>query len=133
MGKSFALTADSSETYNRVDKINMNNTKIVAPEKTGTRHFNMADQIPQPKSRVVDDRHIEEQSRHLGDVYVPKKGQSKVQGINQLQSSIGGVLKIEDNRRQGNFSDAGSVVSKKFDYRDRQGHDIFTFSNDTAS
>lgn len=56
-----------SEFYNRVDKINMNNTKIVSAEKTGTKHFNMADQIPQPKSRVVDDRHIEDQARHLGE------------------------------------------------------------------
>jgi hypothetical protein len=45
----------------------MNNTKIVSAEKTGTKHFNMGDQIPQPKSRVVDDRHIEDQSRHLGE------------------------------------------------------------------
>ena len=33
------------ETYNRVDKINLNNPKIVAPEKTGTSHFSMADEI----------------------------------------------------------------------------------------
>ena len=33
----------STEFYNRVDKINMNNTKIVSAEKTGTKHFNMAD------------------------------------------------------------------------------------------
>ena len=102
----------------------------------------MANQIAQPKSRVVDDRHIEEQARHLGEylifktnlysVYVPKKGQSKVQGVNQLQSSIGGVLKIEDNRKQGNFSDTASVVKQRFDYRDRQGADIFNFTNDNG-
>lgn len=57
----------SSEFYNRVDKINMNNTKIVSAEKTGTEHFKMADQITQPKSRAVDDRHIEQQSRQLGE------------------------------------------------------------------
>ena len=49
----------SSEFYNRVDKINMNNAKIVSPEKTGTKHFNMTDEIPQPRSRAVDNLHIE--------------------------------------------------------------------------
>ena len=34
-----------SETYNRVDKINMNNTKIVSPEKTGRNHFALAEEI----------------------------------------------------------------------------------------
>jgi hypothetical protein len=45
----------------------MNNTKIVSAEKTGVEHFKMADQITQPKSRIVDNRHIEEQERHLGE------------------------------------------------------------------
>ena len=53
-----------------------------------------------------------------------------MQGVNQLSSSIGGVLKIEDNRKNGNFSDAASQVSRRVDLRDRQGVDIFNFSND---
>lgn len=48
-----------SEHYNRVDKINMNNVKIVSPEKTGKPHFALADEIKQPKSRALDDHHIE--------------------------------------------------------------------------
>lgn len=35
----------STETYNRVDKINMNSVKIVSPEKTGKNHFALADEI----------------------------------------------------------------------------------------
>ena len=72
----------STDTYNRVDKIHMNNTKIVAPEKTGKNHFAFADEIKQPKSRAIDDHHIEQEGRHLGSVYVPKKGQTSISGIN---------------------------------------------------
>jgi hypothetical protein len=49
-----------------VDKINMNNTKIVSPEKTGKGHFALAEEISQPKSRTIDNLHMEQQSRHLG-------------------------------------------------------------------
>lgn len=41
----------STEFYNRVDKINMNNNKIVSPEKTGKGHFSLVDEIAQPKTR----------------------------------------------------------------------------------
>jgi hypothetical protein len=37
----------------------MNNVKIVSPEKTGKDHFALADEIKQPKSRALDDHHIE--------------------------------------------------------------------------
>ena len=37
----------------------MNDVKIVAPEKTGKNHFALADEIRQPKSRAVDNHHIE--------------------------------------------------------------------------
>jgi len=56
---------NGTETYKRVDKINMNNVKIVSPEKTGKNHFAMADEMKQPKSRQLDDHHIEQQQRHL--------------------------------------------------------------------
>ena len=37
----------------------MNNPKIVSPEKTGKNHYQLADEIKQPKSRQLDDHHIE--------------------------------------------------------------------------
>ena len=116
----------------------MNNTKIVSPEKTGKPHFALADTIEQPKSRAIDNLHIEQEGRHLGryghraflnwritcifSVYVPKKGQSKVQGVNQLQSSIGGIIKPEVS--YGGASDTQSLCSNgskkpRFDRRDR--------------
>ncbi len=58
---------NGSETYNRVDKVSMNNVKIVSPEKTGKTHFAYAEEIKQPKSRKIDDLHMEQQSRHLGE------------------------------------------------------------------
>ena len=54
-----------SEIYNRVDKITMDNVKIVSPEKTGKNHFALAEEIPQPKSRQIDDHHIEQEQRHV--------------------------------------------------------------------
>lgn len=73
--------------YNRVDKINMNNPKIVSPEKTGKKPFAHADSLKQIRSREVDDLAIESEVRHLGGTYVPKKGVTKVAlstGVNQL-------------------------------------------------
>lgn len=51
MGIQLKIYIFRTETYNRVDKINMNNPKIVSPEKTGKNHFTYADDIKQPKSR----------------------------------------------------------------------------------
>ena len=49
-----------TETYNRVDKINMNNPKIVSPEKTGKNHFTYAEDVKQPKSRGLDNHHMDQ-------------------------------------------------------------------------
>ena len=51
MGKNLSLISISTEFYNRVDKVNMNNVKIVSPEKKGKDHFALADEINQPRSR----------------------------------------------------------------------------------
>ena len=51
------------------DKINMNNVKIVSPEKTGKDHFALTHEINQPRSRQIDDLHIEQQSRHPAQKY----------------------------------------------------------------
>ena len=59
MGKYRSITYISTEFYNRVDKVNMNNIKIVSPEKKGKDHFALADEINQPRSRQIDDHHIE--------------------------------------------------------------------------
>jgi hypothetical protein len=58
-GKEIYRKLNGDEFYNRVDKINMNSTTIVSPEKTGKGHFTMADEISQPKSRQIDNHHIE--------------------------------------------------------------------------
>ena len=41
----------------------MNNPKIVSPEKTGKNHYMYAEEIQQPKTRALDDHHIEQQAR----------------------------------------------------------------------
>lgn len=64
---------NGSEIYNRVDKINMNDHKIVGAEKTGTS-FGFNNQIETKKKRALDDEHQSQQSRYTGGTYVPKKG-----------------------------------------------------------
>ena len=66
-GKHIFRQLNGSEAYNRVDKINMNNAKIVSPEKTGKQPFRMAEEIKQPHSRDIDNLHIEQQQRHLAE------------------------------------------------------------------
>jgi len=44
-----------------------------------------------------------------------------------MQSSLGSIIKVEDNRRNDTFSQTSSQ-SKRFDRRDREGNDIFNFS-----
>lgn len=49
-----------------------------------------------------------------------------------MQSSLSSVIKMEENRghHQHTMSETSSTIYKqKFDYRDRQGNDIFNFSN----
>ena len=66
-GKHIFRSLNGNEFYNRVDKINMNNTKIVSPEKQGRVHFSLAHEINQPRSRQIDEHHVEMQERHLGE------------------------------------------------------------------
>lgn len=54
------IVNNRTEFYNRVDKINMNNAKIVSPEKAGRDHFALTDDITQPKSRQIDNLHVEQ-------------------------------------------------------------------------
>ena len=118
-----------SEVYNRVDKINMNNTNIVSPEKVGG-HFQYADSVKQPHTRQLDDLHKEQEGRHVGNVYMPVKGKSKNQGqVDQLKSSIGVLVKQEKGI---DWTNKNTQKNVNFD-RDRRGNDIFGFSNMTES
>jgi hypothetical protein len=40
-------------------------------------------------------------------------------------------MKVEDNRRVGEFSETSSAYRQRYDRRDHQGSDIFGFSNVT--
>jgi hypothetical protein len=59
LGKHIFRQLNGTEIYNRVDKINMNNPKIVSPEKTGKNPFSHADQLKQIKTRQIDDLAIQ--------------------------------------------------------------------------
>ena len=53
-------------------------------------------------------------------MYVPKKGASKLKGVNQMQSSMSSIIKEEDNKGKPVADEFGGF-SKRVDYRDRAG------------
>lgn len=50
-GKQIFRQLNGTELYNRVDKINLNNPKIVSPEKTGKKPFSQTQGIKDIHSR----------------------------------------------------------------------------------
>lgn len=64
---------NGSETYNRVDKINYNNLKIMGVEKV-TSPFGYADELAAKNRKTLDFDRVQEEERNLGGVYVPRKG-----------------------------------------------------------
>ena len=114
----------------------MNNPKIVSPEKTGKDHFAYSNEMKQPKSRQIDDQFIDQQYRNTSgypilslfnfpySVYLPRKGHSKCQQqVDQMKSSITGVIKSEDNKGK-QYSEFVKPVSQK----DRVSSDIIGWS-----
>ena len=51
-GKHIFRQLNGTELYNRVDKINLNNPKIVSPEKTGKRPFTQTETVKPIKSSI---------------------------------------------------------------------------------
>jgi hypothetical protein len=84
---------------------------------------------------------IEAQCRHLGNKYLPKKGVTKdIQpGVYQLASNMDKVIKTDGAKNFATASErdfdnlstmsARAYASNRFETRDRQGVDIFKFSN----
>jgi hypothetical protein len=103
-GKHIFRQLNGTEIYNRVDKINLNNPKIVSPEKTGKRPFTQTETVRQTKTREQDQIAIETEVRHIGSTYVPKKGLNKEAGpgVNQLASNMEKVIKVDSSKK--NFS-----------------------------
>jgi len=54
-----------------------------------------------------------------------KKGASNIQGVNQLHSSIGEVIKAEEAGGASEQSHSG----RKFNLKDRQSNDILNWTN----
>ncbi len=122
-GKKIFRNLNGLESYNRVDKINLNNPKIVSPEKTGKNQFALAEDIKQPHTRDYDNLHIQQQVRHTSGAYLPRKGVSPYQAnIEQTQSSIGSLIKNEEAKSDDTKS------AKRIDNRDRDGHDFIQWN-----
>jgi hypothetical protein len=54
-----------------------------------------------------------------------------VKGVNQLHSSISTIIKVEENKRSA--AEETNGPNKRVDLRDRQGCDIFGWSNHRES
>ncbi len=65
-GKKIYRQLNGTDFYNRPDKVNMNSKNLISPEKTGTSHFKMQEEVKQPSSRKMDNLHIEKEQRHVG-------------------------------------------------------------------
>ena len=107
IGKLVYRQLNGTDLYNRVDKINLNNPKIVSPEKTGRKPFTQTETCKESTSRQTDDLAIETQHRHLGAKYLPKKGQIKEAkpGVYQLESNMEKVIKAEMVKGYSTVSD----------------------------
>jgi hypothetical protein len=64
---------NGTDSYNRVDKINLNNSKIVATEKL-SKPFSYAQSLSEKKTRDTDNELMEEQVRQSCGIYMPRKG-----------------------------------------------------------
>jgi hypothetical protein len=70
-GKVILRKMSGLEVYNRVDKINLNNERIVNPAKAGrTFGLSQAKVAPDTHDEVITQR----QTRYLGETYVPVRG-----------------------------------------------------------
>jgi hypothetical protein len=107
IGKLVYRQLNGTELYNRVDKVNLNNPKIVSPEKTGKKPFTQTETIEEIGSRKIDDLMIESQQRHLGTKYLPKKGTIKDSkpGVYQLESNMEKVIKGDIAKNYATQSD----------------------------
>lgn len=90
-GKVILRRLNGLNAYNRVDKINLNNDRIVNPAKVG-RTFGLIAAKVTPD--IHDDVITQRQTRFLGETYVPVRG-SGLTHVNQLQSSINKALNME--------------------------------------
>jgi hypothetical protein len=70
-GKVILRKLTGLKAYNRVDKINLNNERIVNPAKVG-RTFGLIQAKVTPDSH--DDVITQRQTRYLGETYVPVRG-----------------------------------------------------------
>ena len=102
---------NGSEAYNRVDKVNMNNVAIVAPEKSG-KAFSDTDELPTRKKKQTDALVIDEQARHVTGNYVPRKGGTQTRN-NAFQSNLFNVLDMDRSRQSGAERDYVSSFKQK--------------------
>ena len=101
-GKVILRRLSGLNAYNRVDKINLNNDRIVTPGKAGrTFGFIQPKVTPETNDLVITDQ----QTRYLGETYVPVKG-SGLTSVNQLKSSMKNSIDMEKARQSGSDMEA---------------------------
>ena len=101
-GKVVLRKLSGLDAYNRVDKINLNNDRIVTPSKAGRTFGFVKPKITPETNDVIL---TEQQTRYLGETYVPVRG-SGLTNVNQLKSSINKALNMELAKQTGSSSEA---------------------------
>ena len=101
-GKVVLRKLSGLDAYNRVDKISLNNDRIVTPSKAG-RTFGFVK--PRITSETNDEILKGSQTRYLGDAYVPVRGGGLTK-VNQLKSSINNALNMELAKQTGSNQEA---------------------------
>ena len=98
MGTHIFRQLNGTETYNRVDKVNMNNVAVVAPEKSGEKFAST--QLGPRKKKQTDALQMEEETRHVTGNYVPRKGGTKARN-DAFASNLFNVLDMDRGKQTG--------------------------------
>ena len=90
MGQHIFRQINGTETYNRVDKPNMNNQAIVNPSKSGAAFVDTKEMGPK-KKKVSDAQRIDNEAQNATGNYLPRKGGTHARN-NAFQSNLFNVI-----------------------------------------
>ena len=109
MGTHIFRQLNGNDAYNRVDKPNMNNSKLVAPDNSG-KAFQVTE--GPKKKKLVDGQRVDEEARHVTGNYVPRKGGTAARN-DAFKSNLFNVIDQERSRKTGSERDyIGGFKSK---------------------
>ena len=99
MGQHIFRQINGSDTYNRVDKPNMNNSSIVNPSKSGAAFVDTKELGPK-KKKATDAQRIDDEARNATGHYLPRKGGTQARN-NAFKSNLFNVIDHVRNSQTG--------------------------------